>query len=96
VGEVVDDADGEAVLTWNTVGVSSPASLYMPGVISSRPWEAANVVASEPAPACSAPWAAPPSLCISTTRGTAPHRFGLPSAAHWSAHSPIGDAGVIG
>ncbi len=56
-----------------------------------------NVVASEPA--WSAPWsapAAPPSLCISITVGTVPHRFGRPWADHWSAHSPIGDDGVIG
>ena len=27
------------------------------------------------------------------TAGTVPQIFGLPSAAHWSAHSPIGDDG---
>ena len=50
-------------------------------------------------PAAAAPWsvpAAPASDCISTTSGTAPHRFGRPAAAHSSASSPIGDAGVIG
>ena len=26
--------------TWNTLGSSSPAILYMLGIISSRPWEA--------------------------------------------------------
>ena len=60
-------------------GVSSPAILYMLGIISSRPCEAVNVVAS--APACSAPCtapAAPPSDCISTTCGTLPQRFGRP------------------
>ena len=30
--------------TWMTVGVSSPAILYMFGIISSRPCEAVNVV----------------------------------------------------
>ena len=57
--------------------VSSPAILYMFGIISSRPCEAVNVVAS--APPCSAPCsapAAPPSLCISTTVGTVPQTFG--------------------
>jgi len=33
---------------WNTVLVSSPAILYMLGIISSRPWLAVNVVVSEP------------------------------------------------
>ena len=42
---------------WKTVEVSSPAILYMLGIISSRPCEAVKVVAS--APACSAPWTAP-------------------------------------
>ncbi len=63
--------------TCSTVEVSSPAILYMFGIMSSRPWEAVNVVASDPpcnAP-CSAP-AAPPSLCISTTVGTVPHTLG--------------------
>ena len=67
------------------------------GIISSRPWQAVKVVVS--APDCSAPWtppAAPPSDCISMTRGTVPQMFFLPSAAHWSAHSPIGEDGVIG
>ena len=35
--------------TWMTVGVSSPAILNMLGIISSRPCEAVNVVASAPA-----------------------------------------------
>src|SRR5208337_5085104 len=83
--------------TWNTVAVSSPAILYMLGIIKSRPCEAVNVVAREPA--CNAPCkapAAPPSLCISTTRGIVPQRFGLLSADHWSAHSPMGEDGVMG
>src|SRR4029078_8193547 len=83
--------------TWKTAGVSSPAILYMFGIISSRPCEAANVVASDPV--WSAPWmapAAPPSLCISVTEGTVPQTFRSPSADHWSAHSPMDDDGVMG
>ncbi len=83
--------------TWSTVAVSSPAILYMFGIMSSRPCEAVKLVARAPlwsAP-CSAP-AAPPSLCISTTVGTVPHRFGRPWAAHWSAHSPMVEDGVMG
>ena len=83
--------------TWITVGVSSPAILNMSGSISSSPCEAVKVVAS--APACSAPCtapAAPASLCISITCGTAPQTFGSPAAAQASASSPIGEAGVIG
>ena len=83
--------------TWITVGVSSPAILYMFGSISRSPCEAVKVVPS--APAATTPWrvpAAPASLCISTTVGTLPHRFGCPSAAHASAASPMGEAGVMG
>ena len=67
------------------------------GIISNRPWEAVNVVAS--APPCSAPCsapAAPPSLCISTTAGTDPHTLGRPWLDHSSASSAIGEDGVIG
>ena len=39
---------------------------------------------------------APPSLCISITVGTAPHIFFFPTADLASAHSPIGEDGVIG
>ena len=56
-----------------------------------------NVVAT--APAEHAPWtapAAPPSLCISTTSGTAPQRFCFFAAMYSSDSSPIGDEGVIG
>jgi hypothetical protein len=77
--------------------VSSPAILYMFGIMSSRPCDAVNVVAS--APACSAPCtapAAPPSDCISLTSGTCPHRLGRRCTAHSSDSSPIGDDGVIG
>lgn len=83
--------------TCMTAEVSSPAILYMFGIISSRPCDAVNVVAS--APPCSAPCsapAAPPSLCISTTLGTVPHRFGRCRLDHSSASSAIADDGVIG
>ena len=90
-------AASDRAATCSTAGVSSPAILYMLGIISSRPWEAVNVVASAPlcrAP-CSAP-AAPPSLCISTTAGTLPHRLGRPWLDHSSASSAMGEDGVIG
>jgi hypothetical protein len=67
------------------------------GIISSRPWEAVNVVAS--APPCSAPCnapAAPASLCISTTAGTVPQTLGRRWLDHSSASSAIGEDGVIG
>ncbi len=83
--------------TWITAGVSSPAILNMFGSISSRPWDAVNVVPSVPfvtAP-CSAP-AAPASDCSSTTSGTPPHRLRRPPADQASADSPIADDGVIG
>ncbi len=83
--------------TCRTTGDSSPASLYMLGIISSRPCEAVKLVAS--APFCTAPCrapAAPASDCISTTSGTVPHTFVRPAADHSSAYSPMGEAGVIG
>src|SRR5262249_7294135 len=78
-------------------GVSSPAILYMLGIIRRRPWEAVKVVAR--APAWSAPWtapAAPPSDCISAIAGTTPQRFGLSLLAHSSQSSAIVELGVIG
>ena len=78
-------------------GVSSPAILYMLGIIRSRPWDDVNVVASAPpcrAP-CTAP-AAPASDCISMTRGTLPQRFGREAADQASASSPIPEEGVMG
>ena len=78
-------------------GVSSPAILYMLGIIRRRPWEAVKVVAS--APACRAPWtapAAPPSDCISAISGTTPHRFVFPLLAHSSQSSAMVELGVIG
>src|SRR6185369_12603903 len=78
-------------------GESSPAILYMFGIIRSRPCEAVNVV--ESAPACNAPWtapSAPPSDCISAISGITPQRFVLPWLAHSSQTSAIGELGVIG
>ena len=46
-------AASERAATWKTVAVSSPAILYMLGIIRSRPWDAVNVVLM--APPCSAP-----------------------------------------
>ena len=80
-----------------TADVSSPAILYMFGIISSRPCDEVKVVVS--APLCRAPCrapAAPPSLCISTTVGTVPHTLGRCALDHSSANSAIGDDGVIG
>src|SRR5690606_19234042 len=83
--------------TWITAEVNSPAILYILGIISSKPCDAVKVVVSDPAcrAPCTAP-AAPASLCISTTLGTVPHRFGWLLAAHSSDHSPIAEEGVIG
>ncbi len=90
-------AASERAATWKTVEVSSPAILYMFGIIRSRPWDAVKVVASAPpwsAP-CIAP-AAPPSLCISMTRGTVPQTLGRRWLDHSSASSAIAEDGVIG
>lgn len=83
--------------TWITAGVSSPAILNRLGILSSRPCEAVKLVVS--APACSAPCtapAAPPSLCISITCGTAPQMFFWRAADQASASSPMVEEGVIG
>ena len=83
--------------TWKTVDVSSPAILYMFGIMRSRPWDAVKVVLS--APPCSAPCiapAAPPSLCISMTVGTVPQTLVRAWLAHSSASSAIVEDGVIG
>jgi hypothetical protein len=87
----------ERAATWITNGVSSPAILYMFGIISSRPCDAVNVPASAPAVAapCTAP-AAPPSDCISAMRGARPQMLVKPLPAHSSASSPMGVEGVIG
>ncbi len=87
----------EREATWITAGVNSPAILYMLGIIKRRPCEAVKVVPKAPAwiAPCNAP-AAPPSLCNSTTRGTSPQMFLRFSLDHSSAHSPMGDDGVMG
>ena len=87
----------ERAETWNTVGVSSPAILYMFGIISRRPCEAVNVVVSEPVVSepCTAP-AAPPSDSISTIEGIEPQMFVFACAASSSHVSAIGEEGVIG
>ena len=90
-------AERERAATLKTVGVSSPAILYILGIIKSSPCDAVKVVVK--APTLNAPWtapAAPPSACISTTRGTWPRKFFSPAAAFASAISPIGDDGVMG
>ena len=90
-------AASERAATCSTAEVSSPAILYMFGIIRSRPWEAVKVVPS--APPCSAPCsapAAPASLCISITTGTVPQTLGLPWLDHSSASSAIVEDGVIG
>src|SRR5262245_41107454 len=78
-------------------GESSPAILYMFGIMRSRPCEAVKVV--ESAPACNAPCtapAAPPSDCISAISGITPQRFVLPLLAHSSHTSAMGELGVMG
>ena len=80
-----------------TPGSSSPAILYIFGIMSSKPWEAVNVVVS--APAASEPWtvpAAPASDCISTTLTSLPKIFLRPCEDHSSVTSAITDDGVIG
>ncbi|KDT69634.1 hypothetical protein AC06_2130 [Escherichia coli 3-373-03_S3_C1] len=78
-------------------GVSSPASLYSVGIISSKPCDDVNDV--ERAPVCKAPCTvaiAPASDCISTTRGVSPQTFFKPFPAQASACSAIVELGVIG
>ena len=83
--------------TWNTPGRSSPATLYMFGIMRRKPWDAVYVVVK--APACKEPWnapAAPASDCISTTLTLWPKMFFMPAAAQSSTCSAIGEDGVIG
>ena len=79
-------------------GVSSPAILYMLGIIRSRPCDAVKVVAS--APACSAPWTAPAApafrLHLHHLRHRRPRGWARPCADQESASSPIVEEGVIG
>ncbi len=83
--------------TWKTAGNSSPAILYILGIISSSPWEAVKVVVSIPAEAepCTAP-AAPASDCISTICSLRSKMFFRPRAAHSSQYSAMVDEGVMG
>src|SRR5690554_2545149 len=77
--------------------VSSPAILYMLGIIRSRPCDAVKVVAR--LPVWRAPWTeamAPASDCISTTSGMQFQMFRFRCADHSSQNSPMGDDGVIG
>ena len=87
----------ERQVTWNTAGSSSPATLYILGIMSMRPWLAVMVVASAP-PAkqpCSAP-ATPFSDCISFTTTGCPKKFSRPATAQDSTVSAMCDAGVMG
>ena len=80
-----------------TAGSSSPAILYILGIMSRRPCEAVKVVVR--APAASEPWtvpATPPSLCISITRTGSPNRLLRPAAAHSSVSSAMTLEGVMG
>ena len=83
--------------TWITQGSSSPAILYIFGIMSSRPWEAVYVVVRAPAARepCTTP-AAPPSDCISMTWTSCPNKFFLPDAAHLSVTSAMTEDGVMG
>lgn len=83
--------------TWNTVGVCSPANLYMFGIIKSSPWEAVKVEVYAPAvmEPCTAP-AAPPSDSISMIFTFSPKILVLSWETHSSMLSAIGEDGVIG
>ncbi len=87
----------ERAVMWKTVGVSSPAILYMLGIISKSPCEAEIVVAKAPVvkEPCTAP-ATPASDCISLTFGTEPHIFTCPAAVLASHISAMGEDGVMG
>ena len=84
-------------LTWNTPGNSSPAILYMLGIMSNKPWEAVKVVVRAPdcREPCTAP-AAPASDCISATLTVWPKMFFRPWALHSSTCSAMVEDGVIG
>ena len=82
---------------WKTAGVSSPAILYMLGILRKSPCDAVKVQVS--APVWREPWtapAAPASDCISVTEGIEPQMLRTPSEAHWSNHSPMFELGVMG
>src|SRR5690606_7050082 len=82
----------DRAVMWKTVGVSSPAILYMLGTIRSRPWDAVKVVHREPVASepCRAP-ATPPSDCIWEMTGTEPQMFFCPAFALASASAAIGE-----
>ena len=83
--------------TWKTVEVSSPAILNIFGIISSNPWEAVNVVLSEPDCQCAMNCTGSSAFGLHFHhRGTVPQRFGLLAADQASENSPMLDEGVIG
>ena len=88
----------ERAATWKTVAVSSPAILYMLGIISSRPCDAVNVVRQRPGlqRAVQRAGRAALALHLDHRRARCPRCSVFRSADHWSAHSPMGDDGVIG
>ncbi len=87
----------ERAVTWKTVGVNSPASLYILGIIRNRPCEAVKVVHKAPVvrDPCRDP-ATPPSDCIWVTAGTEPQIFFWPAVVLASDSAAIGVEGVIG
>mmetsp|Transcript_85717 Transcript_85717/g.242757 ORF Transcript_85717/g.242757 Transcript_85717/m.242757 type:complete len:336 (+) Transcript_85717:2405-3412(+) len=83
--------------TWITQGMSSPAILYMFGIISSSPCEEVNVVPRPPA--ATEPWrapAAPASDWSCWTLRRPPQMFLTPATDQASQISAMGDEGVIG
>ena len=83
--------------TWITQGRSSPAILYIFGIMRRSPWDAVKVVVS--APAARLPWtapAAPASDCISMTFTVSPKMFFSPVADQESVSSAITLDGVMG
>mmetsp|Transcript_97806 Transcript_97806/g.276849 ORF Transcript_97806/g.276849 Transcript_97806/m.276849 type:complete len:372 (-) Transcript_97806:35-1150(-) len=83
--------------TCMTQGSSSPAILYMFGIMSSRPWEDVKVVGRPPTAAepCRDP-AAPASDCSCCTFRLLPNTFLTPFTDHISQISAMGDDGVMG
>ena len=79
-------------------GVSSPAILKRSGSIRSSPWDAVKVVVSAPGGqrAVDRAGRAALGLHLHHVRHARPRGSASRSAAHSSACSPMGDAGVIG